>query len=182
LSWLVASFLACTSAPDRVAHPAPADPEAAAPAEEPRADTVLYVVRHAEKLGGSSDPGLTDEGVLRAGALAHTLSPVALSAVHSTETARTLATAAPTALDHALEVQRYDASDPDGLVERVVALGGHHLIVGHSNTIAGLVEAAGGDPGPVIGDGEFDRLYVVLLPGTGEPRTVQLAYGAPSAR
>lgn len=182
MSWLVASFLACTSPPDRVAWPAPSDPEPAAPSEDAATNTVLYVVRHAEKRVESVDPGLTDEGALRAEALAHTLAPVALSAVYSTDTARTLATAAPPARDHELEVQLYDASDTDAFVEQARALGGHQLVVGHSNTIGALVSAAGGDPGPAIADWEFDRLYVILLPVVGDPLTVRLSYGSPSAR
>ena len=148
-----------------------------APAEA--ADAVLYVVRHAEKAAApKDDPPLTAEGQVRAEALARTLVDVTLAGVHSTDTHRTRTTAAPTAGAKGLGVQIYDSADPAGLVTRLRAAGGSHLVVGHSNTIAELVTAAGGDGGPAVTDVEFDRLYVVVLPSAGPPTTVRLRYGA----
>jgi phosphohistidine phosphatase SixA len=143
------------------------------------ADAVLYVVRHAEKATAPvDDPPLTAAGQLRADALARALLDVTLAGVHTTDTARTRATAAPTARGEGLEVQTYDAADPAALVARIRGAGGSHLVVGHSNTIAELVTAAGGDGGPAVTDAEFDRLYVVVLPAGGAVTTVRLRYGA----
>jgi broad specificity phosphatase PhoE len=145
------------------------------------ADAVLYVVRHAEKASDpKGDPALTPAGQVRAEALAHALAEVPLAGVHSTDTTRTRATAAPLAGARGLAVQTYDPSDAGALVTRLRAAGGGHLVVGHSDTIAGIVAAAGGDGGPTVGDHEFDRLYVVVLPEEGAATTVRLRYGAPT--
>lgn len=140
------------------------------------ADTVLYVVRHAEKATSpAEDPPLTDAGRARAAALAKLLADVELAGVHSTDTARTRTTAAPVAEGHHLAVALYD--EPGALLADARRTGGGHLVVGHSNTIAQLVQLAGGSPGPAVGDGEFDRLYVVVLPDAGAPVTLRLHYG-----
>ena len=142
------------------------------------ADTVLYVVRHAEKAAApKDDPPLSPEGQARAAALARTLTDVPLTAIHSTDTARTRTTAAPLATVKGLEVRTYDADKPVDLVARLKSEGGQHLIVGHSNTIDVLVAAAGGERGQTVADTEFDRLYVVVLPQAGRVTTVQLRYG-----
>jgi len=147
---------------------------AVAPAEA--ADTVLYVVRHAEKAEApKEDPALTPGGEARAAALAHVLADVALVGIHSTGTTRTRATAAPTALAKKLPVQLYDA--PEVMLAKARAAGGAHLVVGHSNTIGEIVKSAGGDPGSPVTDSEFDRFYVVILPDDGKPATVRLRYG-----
>jgi broad specificity phosphatase PhoE len=143
------------------------------------ADTVLYVVRHAEKATApKEDPPLTPAGQARAEALARALVDVTLAGIHTTATTRARATAGPTAKAKGLEVQTYDPADPSALVARLLAAGGGHLVVGHSNTIAEIVAAAGGDGGPAVSDAEFDRLYVVVLSSEGPPTTVRLRYGA----
>lgn len=140
------------------------------------ADAVLYVVRHAEKATApAADPPLTPAGQARAEALAKLLKDVPLAAVHSTDTTRTRTTAAPTSTAGKLTPALYDAIPP--LVAAIRATGGAHLVVGHSNTIADIVSAAGGDPGPAVADTEFDRLYVVVLPDAGKPTTIRLHYG-----
>jgi broad specificity phosphatase PhoE len=142
------------------------------------ADAVLYVVRHAEKATApKEDPPLTADGGIRAEALARALADVPLAGVHSTDTTRTRTTAAPAAKAHELDVQLYDPADPAALITRLRTSGGSHLVVGHSNTIAELVVAAGGDGGPPVADTEFDRLYVVVLPDGGRPTTLRLRYG-----
>jgi broad specificity phosphatase PhoE len=140
------------------------------------ADTVLYVVRHAEKdLAVPADPPLTPAGRSRADALARLLRDVPLAGVHSTATARTRATAGPAAAGHALSVATYD--DPAPLVAALRAAGGAHLVVGHSNTIDAIVTLAGGAGGAPVGDGEYDRLYVVVAPDAGPVVTQVLRYG-----
>jgi broad specificity phosphatase PhoE len=137
------------------------------------ADAVLYVVRHAEKAAEpKDDPALSETGTARAQGLAKLLADVEIVGVHSTSYARTRLTAAPTASARHLEVSPY-ATEAE-VVARARAAGGSHLVVGHSNTIAAIVAAAGGDPGPPVGDAEFDRLYVVVVPDSGKPTTVRL--------
>jgi hypothetical protein len=63
-------------------------------------------------------------------------------------------------------VQEYDPRTPRALVEKVKALSGPVLVVGHSNTLSELVRLFGGQPGLEIADNEYDRLYQ-LIPGAG---------------
>jgi probable phosphoglycerate mutase len=140
------------------------------------ADTVLYVVRHAEKATAPpDDPPLTPAGAARAEALAHTLRDVTLVGVHSTATARTQATAAPAAAAHHVAVAPY--ADVAEVVAAARRAGGAHLIVGHSDTVEELVTRAGGAPGPAMTDTTFDRLWVVTIPDAGPVTTLHLRYG-----
>ncbi|MBA2320746.1 MAG: histidine phosphatase family protein [Deltaproteobacteria bacterium] len=145
----------------------------------PYADAVMYVVRHAEKsTEPPADPSLTVEGAARAEDLADVLADVPLVAAHSTDTARTIETATPTAEGHGLDVEIYTL--PTTLIEDIRTRGGDHLVVGHSTTIGSIVTLAGGDPGPPVAYSEFDRLYIVVVPAEGEPATVRLHYGEPT--
>lgn len=142
---------------------------------------VAVVVRHAEKADDDPrDPTLTPDGVRRAEALARMVSDLPLRGVWSSDYHRTRNTAAPTARAHGLELRSYDPSGRhDALVASLVASGGHHLVVGHSNTVPALVRALGGDPGPDIADSEYDRLYVVTRAPGGSVSTTLLRFGPP---
>ena len=75
------------------------------------------------------------------------------------------------------EIAAADESIP-GLVTRLRAQPGRHLVVGHSNTIPVLVRALGGEAGGLIEQEEYDRLYILTLTGSGAS-TVLLRFGAP---
>jgi len=78
--------------------------------------TTIYLVRHAEKQttgNGSmmiSDPDLTEDGRLRAKALADTLAGKKITAVYATQYKRTQQTAEPTAILKLTPIKRYDAA------------------------------------------------------------------------
>lgn len=136
--------------------------------EEPAKVTTFILVRHAEKADdGTSDPGLTAGGQSRAQKLAAMLAPAGVDAVFSTPYQRTRATVAPLAEMARLEVQEYDPQDQDfasGL------LGDHAgetlLIVGHSNTIPGMVNAlTGTSTYGNLDDMEYDKLFIVHVSG-----------------
>ena len=126
--------------------------------------TTLILVRHAEKADdGTSDPGLTAAGQVRAGKLAAMLAPAGVDAVFSTPYQRTRATAAPLAEQTKLEIQEYDPKDPD-FASRLLAdhAGETLLIVGHSNTIPGLVNTLTGTSAfNNLDDMEYDKLFIV---------------------
>ena len=143
-------------------------------------DTVIYLVRHAEKVPDGTDPVLSLAGRERARMLANLLEEAAIDAIHSTDFRRTRATAAPLALRLGLPVALYDPARPAALADAIRDAGGRHLVVGHSNTVPELVELLGGDGGPPIDEaGEYDRLYVVTRDGEGTVRTELRRYGAP---
>jgi phosphohistidine phosphatase SixA len=151
--------------------------EAAAPV--PADTVVVYLVRHAEKLDDSRDPPLSETGKARATELARLLADAGVTHVWSTDFDRTRSTARPAAEARGLQVRFYDANDLPGFAAQLAATPGRHLVVGHSNTTPGLVRALGGNPGNLMADSEYDRLYVVTLSGATRV-TVQLRWGAAS--
>ncbi|MGJ7918795.1 SixA phosphatase family protein [Massilia sp. LXY-6] len=140
-------------------------------AAEPSA---IYLVRHAEKAAEGKDPDLTPQGQTRAQHIAAMLHRAGITAIFSTPTARTRQTAAPLAQRTGLTVQLYDPRAPRVLVEKVRALSGAVVVVGHSNTLPELVKLFGGAPGSEILDDEFDRLYQLLPGADGQVRTILL--------
>ena len=116
---------------------------AAIPALSP---SVTYVVvRHAEKASDDTrDPPLSDTGRARADALASLLHSRNVVATYATGFRRTRDTAAPTALEHDLSITAYDADAPaDAVATRLRRSHdrGTVLVVGHSNTVPGIVSA-----------------------------------------
>ena len=145
----------------------------------PQEPLVVFAVRHAEKASQSSDPPLTALGHQRAEDLAQALRSARLDRVHSSDYRRTRDTAAPVAAWHDLEVELYDPGDLGGLADELLAGGGRHLVVGHSNTTPALVGQLGGDPDSAIDEGEeYDRLYVVTVGPDGYVSSVLMRYGA----
>ncbi|MFD2784477.1 histidine phosphatase family protein [Hymenobacter rubripertinctus] len=143
-----------------------AGPAAAAAAP----DTVVYVVRHAEKdlTPGLPDPALTVAGRQRAQALQVRLTKRGgVQAAFSTNTARTRATAQPLAEARQLPVHLYDARQLPALAARLRReyRGQTVLVVGHSNTILETVEALGAArPVPTVADEAYDYLLEVRIP------------------
>jgi phosphohistidine phosphatase SixA len=155
-------------------------PPAAASAQK-----AVFVARHAEKASDASDAGvpLSEAGQKRAQKLAALLQDAGVTAVYSTDTVRTRATAQPLASALRLETLIYDPRDSQGnvsaasLVER---LGkepqGVALVVGHSNSVPLLLSALG-VPGKIeIGDQDYDNLFLVVPRGAGEPVFLRLKY------
>lgn len=141
--------------------------------------TVVYLVRHAEKVDDSDDPALTASGHERAALLAEMLQDAGLTHVHSTDLERTRDTAAPIASRSGLDVHFYDPGDLAGFAEMLRSMPGRHLVSGHSDTTPTLVRLLGGSTSD-IPDHEYDRLYVVTLHPEGGASTVLLRFGAPS--
>lgn len=135
--------------------------------------SAIYLVRHGEKMAGQ-DPELTPQGQARAYNIASILHRAGITAIFSTPTNRTRQTAAPLARRTGLTVQLYDPAAPKALVEKVRALSGAVVVVGHSNTLPELVRLFGGAPGTDIADDEFDRLYQLLPGADGQVRTILL--------
>lgn len=135
--------------------------------------TTVYLVRHAEKgTTPAADPPLTPAGAARAQALATLLTDSGVTAVITTELARTRETAAPLAAARRLTpvvvgVRVAPAAHISGVVDAVRAQGGGVvLVVGHSNTIPRIVEALGGPALPDLCDAAYSNLFVVrMVPG-----------------
>jgi len=127
----------------------------------------VFIVRHAEKdLHVKDDPPLTKEGRGRAEELARVLRSVALKAVYVTQYARTRQTARPTADEFKLAPIQLKAGDNDTLVNALRARPQDDvLVVGHSDTIPGLLGSLGVADGPKdeLPARDYDNLFVVDL-------------------
>lgn len=150
------------------------------------ADTVVVLVRHAEKAADDpKDPTLSPAGQARAQALLAVLAHAPPSHAYATQFRRTQLTAAPAAHASGAEVQVLTATadtaaDSKVLVDDLLAhwRGRTVLVVGHSNTVPALVEALSGQAIAALSDGDYDRLYIVSIGADGSKRLVQSRYGA----
>jgi broad specificity phosphatase PhoE len=138
------------------------------------AQKLVFVVRHAERADGGApqspgnpDPPLSAAGAARAAMLAQMLSDADIKAIYVTEYRRTQETGRPLAAKLGLTARQVESKDIEGLVNR---LRKEHpvdivLVVGHSNTIPGILKALGARAVD-IADNEYDNLFLVV-PGTG---------------
>lgn len=149
--------------------------------------SLVVLVRHAEKAEApANDPPLSPEGEERARALARTLADAGITRIHSSDTRRTRDTAAPLAAALGLEIELYDPRDLPGMADRLRALPGRHLVVGHSNTTDVLSGLLGGASfGEIVEAWEYDRLYFLtpqpevpgIAPGISGFETVLIRFG-----
>ena len=142
-----------------------------------RAQTTVYVVRHAEKASDANekDVPLSEEGKNRAERLAAILKDAGITAIYSTDATRTRSTAEPLARAGGRTVRMYSdvaalADQIKGEREAVV------LVVGHSNTVPQIIAALGVRAPVEVGDREYDNLFVVVSRPIGEPAFLHLRY------
>ncbi len=154
---------------------------------ESQATTTIIFVRHAEKEAApAEDPELSEAGRRRVTELTRQLVEAdvvaGIDAIYSTPYKRTLQTAEPLAETLNLPIHRYDPSDNEAVLERILKnhKGKIILVVGHSNTIPGLIADLGASKKvPPIDDDEYDNLYVISIPWFGKTKTIRLRYGTP---
>jgi phosphohistidine phosphatase SixA len=160
---------------------------AAAPAAQDPAgpSTITYVVRHAERADDSgapamaargSDPPLSEAGRARAVTLASLLRDVGLVRILTSEYARTRQTAEPLADATGLEIESIEAGDSASLMRQLALAPGPVLVVGHSNTVPGILKALGVAEPIVIADDEYDNLFVVVRVDGAAPILIRLRY------
>jgi 2,3-bisphosphoglycerate-dependent phosphoglycerate mutase len=127
------------------------------------AQPFLVIVRHAEKANSDKDPDLSAAGQARADMLAKLLKDSGIVAVFTTEYRRTVETAAPTARALGVSPTVVPADDKDQLVERLRALKGNALVVGHGNTIPDLIKRFGIETPVNIPENDYTEIFVVTL-------------------
>jgi phosphohistidine phosphatase SixA len=132
------------------------------------ADTIV-VVRHAEKADdGTRDPPLSATGQARAEAIARRLADAPLALVLATEYRRTRLTGMPAATTHGLEVEVAPGATPAAVVaERARAARGTALVIGHSNTVPGIVAALCDCEVAPLDESDYDRWYELRRVGDG---------------
>lgn len=141
----------------------------------PRAQEMVIVVRHAERLDQSSDSVLSAAGETRAAHLATMLRDGGITHIFTTDRRRTIQTAAPLATTLGLTPVQLPSGDVDGLVARLRAAGARDriLVVGHSNTLPTILAQLGVATPITIADLEYDNLFV-LTPRPGAPAPLLL--------
>jgi len=151
------------------------------------ADTLVVVVRHAEKAGPTGDVALSPAGEERARALVAVTRDAGVSAVITTQFQRTRQTGSPVAQALGITpVVVAATADVREHARQIAALvrekyGGRSvLVVGHSNTVPAIIAALGGPAMRDLCDSEYDRLFILTLSDAAPPRLVQSRYGAPS--
>ena len=151
-------------------------PAAAQTASE---STIVYLVRHAEKVDDSRDPPLSEAGRQRADLLADMLRDAGVTHLHTTDLERTRATLSPLAERLGLVPRVYTGRDLASFAEWLKVTPGRHLVSGHSNTTPELVRLLGGESSD-IPDPEYDRFYMITLSPNRGATTVLIRFGAPS--
>lgn len=141
-----------------------------------RAETVVVLVRHGEKVDESRDADLSPTGRSRAQALAAMLKDAGIAAVYSTDYIRTRETVRPTAELTSKPIEVYDGDGLGAFAKTLVSRGGRALVVGHSDTTPELVQLLGGEPGAPIASDEYDRLYILTLSADGKVSTTLLRF------
>jgi broad specificity phosphatase PhoE len=136
---------------------------------------VVFIVRHAEKTStGGKDPDLSVQGQKRADALAHNLRDSQITSVFVTEFKRTQETAAPTARAAHVSPIVVPANDIGALVEKLRALNGNALVVGHGNTVPDLLKALGITTPVSIPEDDYAEIFAVSLGDA--PQLLRLHY------
>jgi phosphohistidine phosphatase SixA len=131
----------------------------------------FVVVRHANWVDdGSDDPPLTEAGEIRARRLADLLSSRAGVAVYATSHRRAQDTARPTAVVWDVHVTTYDGDlAPATLVSQIKQRhpAGLILIVGHSDTVPGIVGELCRCRVDPIPENDYANLFEVVLRSDG---------------
>lgn len=131
----------------------------------------IFLVRHAEKTSGSTDPGLSAAGLKRADCLANTLKDAGIKNIYVTEAKRTQQTALPLANRLKLKANVMKAEDSANLVRKLVYTGnGNTLVVGHSDTLPVIAARMKAGTVAPIGENEYDRLIMITtVEGSSTP-------------
>ena len=126
--------------------------------------TTIYLIRHAEKADATPNTSLSIAGKQRAKNWAKHFADKKITAVYSTDYNRTLQTAQPISKQAGVEVIKYSHREFD--LKKIVTdnPGKEIVVIGHSNTIPGYVNAAlGKQEYHEIDESEFGTVYEVVI-------------------
>lgn len=151
---------------------------AAGPAFAQRA---VVLVRHAELVGGQmaspADMPLSPAGSERAQKLAQTLAAAGVTAIYTTDFARTQLTAAPLKQQFKLEPVVVPKAESASLPERIKREhpDGVVVVIGHSDTLPPMLKALA-DAEARIEAQDFGNLFLVTPTASGKPALLTLRY------
>lgn len=149
-----------------------------------QAQQAVFIIRHAEiqledqaKMT-TGDPPLIEAGIRRARVLARLLRDAGISAIYTSESQRTIQTAAPFAQTLGIKAVALPRDATDDLARRLREQHGREriLVVAHSHTIPLLLRALGHPKEERIGREEYDNLFIVTSQSGGTPVVIRLRY------
>ena len=148
-----------------------------------QAQQTVVLVRHAELMGGQAmaEPKhvpLSEAGEARAKRLASFLKDSGISAIYVTDFVRTNKTAEPLSRELKMAPTVLPKGDPAALVERLrdQHRGGTVLLVGHSDTLPGLIRALGHPQEIKIEPQDYGNLFIVVPKAGDAPTFLRLHY------
>ena len=150
----------------------------------PSGPTMIMIVRHAEKASDAEDSPLTEEGRLRAQALAGVVADAGVDAIYTTQFKRNRDTAQPLAQRLGLAVTEVpvDLQSPGDygktLAKNILEKhpGQTVIVIGHGNTIGSIVEGLTGRNAE-LGDIQYGDFFIVTVPPSGRATLVRAQYG-----
>lgn len=141
--------------------------------------TTFVIIRHAERQG--EEDRLTSAGQQRAELLGQMGAALNVSAIYTTDTQRTRATAAPLAEFLKIEPLIYNYNPKAANQEWLDDIRSKHagqtvLIVGHSNTASRLAAALGGFSGRDLAHDEYNTMFLVKLSPNSPPQSAEFKF------
>lgn len=146
------------------------------------AQQAVILVRHAELQGAAmAEPKnlpLSEAGAARAQRLATLLKEAGVSAIYVTDFARTQETADPIARELGHSPTVLPKGDPQELVDRLRKQHASQtvLLVGHTDTLPGLLQALGHPAEIKIDPQDYGNVFVVSPKQQGAPTLLRLRY------
>ena len=146
------------------------------------AQQAIILVRHAEKIAddmNGKDVPLSKAGQERARLLAEMLKDSGITAIYATDTVRTRATALPLSRQLALPIRTLEQRNPESAVRFLKSQNPSDvvLIVGHTDTLPGLLRALGYRRDVKIHSNDYTNLFVVLPRAGKSPSVIRVGYG-----
>lgn len=146
------------------------------------AQQAVILVRHAELQGAAmatpKDVALSEAGKARAQRLAGLLKDSGVGAIYVTDFVRTNKTAEPLSQELDKKMTVLPKGDPGELVERLRRnhAGQTVLLVGHTDTLPGLMKALGHPLEIKIGTEDYGNIFVVMPKSDGAATFLRLRY------
>lgn len=125
--------------------------------------TLVYLVRHAEKVDDSRDADLSERGLKRAAELAAFFEKIEVNQLYASQFQRTQKTLQPLADAKGLKLAIISAGEPEQLIDSVRGHAGKTIVIaGHSNTLPDLIARLGAGE-VTIADDAYRNLFLVIL-------------------
>lgn len=146
------------------------------------AQQAVVLVRHAELQGAAmAEPKhlpLSEAGEVRANRLATMLKDSDIGAIYVTDFVRTNKTGEPLARELKKELTALPKGDPQQLVDRLRRNHGSQtvLLVGHTDTLPGLIKAFGLPVEIQISPEDYGNIFVVIPKTQGAPTLLRMRY------